>query len=241
VVLFYDLPALHDIIGYYPGETEQGLLLGAVRVICIFPPLRAEIQRTRMAVDCEGRRGRHSGVVDDCAPDGMGRTVCTRFMVYMRARYYEPATGRFLSEDPARDGVNWYLYADGNPVNKVDASGKSAVPVLDELNLIFEFLQYLKSWGFPIPDPIMAAGRLFGVSLMLGMVAGGGLKGAFFIYAALSAGGLTAAATLSLGLALSLCIAIVGLCFALAITEGIDFATDPDLYAQGGSSFRNAP
>lgn len=44
-------------------------------------------------------------------------------LVYMRARYYETATGRFISEDPARDGVNWYLYAYGNPVDKVDSEG----------------------------------------------------------------------------------------------------------------------
>jgi RHS repeat-associated protein len=48
-------------------------------------------------------------------------------LVYMRARYYEPTTGRFISEDPARDGVNWYLYADGNPVGRVDASGRDSV------------------------------------------------------------------------------------------------------------------
>ena len=41
-------------------------------------------------------------------------------LVYMRARYYEPTTGRFISEDPARDGMNWYLYADGNPVKKTE-------------------------------------------------------------------------------------------------------------------------
>jgi RHS repeat-associated protein len=27
-------------------------------------------------------------------------------LTYMRARYYEPGTGRFISEDPAHDGLN---------------------------------------------------------------------------------------------------------------------------------------
>jgi RHS repeat-associated protein len=47
-------------------------------------------------------------------------------LVYMRARYYEPWTGRFLSEDPAMDGANWYVYCHNDPVNKIDASGKAA-------------------------------------------------------------------------------------------------------------------
>ncbi len=66
----------------------------------------------------------------------LGRGYCANLghpegetgLVYMRARYYEPTTGRFISEDPARDGVNWYLYADGNPVNKVDVEGQRALP-----------------------------------------------------------------------------------------------------------------
>ena len=36
--------------------------------------------------------------------------------IYLRARYYNSETGRFISEDPAKDGVNWYVYCSGNPV-----------------------------------------------------------------------------------------------------------------------------
>jgi RHS repeat-associated protein len=43
--------------------------------------------------------------------------------VYLRARYYDPAIGRFVSEDPAFDGHNWYVYCANNPVMYVDPSG----------------------------------------------------------------------------------------------------------------------
>ncbi len=46
---------------------------------------------------------------------------------YLRARYYAPGLGRFLSEDPVRDGDNWYVYCNNNPVRYVDPSGKIAV------------------------------------------------------------------------------------------------------------------
>jgi RHS repeat-associated protein len=46
-------------------------------------------------------------------------------LLYMRARYYDPDTGRFLSEDPLglEGGVNLYVYAGNNPVNYSDPSG----------------------------------------------------------------------------------------------------------------------
>jgi RHS repeat-associated protein len=47
-------------------------------------------------------------------------------LVYMRARYYEPWTGRFLSEDPAMDGANWYVYCANDPVNMFDPEGRKA-------------------------------------------------------------------------------------------------------------------
>jgi RHS repeat-associated protein len=44
-------------------------------------------------------------------------------LTYMRARYYSPELGRFINEDPIRDGHNWYAYTDGNPVNRIDPTG----------------------------------------------------------------------------------------------------------------------
>ena len=42
---------------------------------------------------------------------------------YLRARYYDPTIGRFLTEDPAGDGTNWYAYCGNDPINFVDPSG----------------------------------------------------------------------------------------------------------------------
>ncbi len=46
-------------------------------------------------------------------------------LVYMRARYYDPNTGRFVSQDTAKDGQNWFTYCNANPVNLIDPQGKS--------------------------------------------------------------------------------------------------------------------
>ena len=43
--------------------------------------------------------------------------------IYLRARYYDPAVGRFTQSDPARDGSNWYVYCSNNPINYKDPTG----------------------------------------------------------------------------------------------------------------------
>ena len=48
----------------------------------------------------------------------------TTGLIYMRARYYDPALGRFISEDPAKDGGNWFAYAGNDPVGMVDRDGR---------------------------------------------------------------------------------------------------------------------
>ena len=67
-------------------------------------------------------------------------------LYYLRARYYNPQTGRFLSRDP-EDGdytdpktLHKYLYANGDPVNGIDPMGRED---FDE----FQFLKKEVSLG----------------------------------------------------------------------------------------------
>ncbi len=38
-------------------------------------------------------------------------------------RDYNPKTSRFITQDPIRDGMNWYAYCDGDPINFIDLWG----------------------------------------------------------------------------------------------------------------------
>jgi RHS repeat-associated protein len=49
-------------------------------------------------------------------------------LIYLQARYYEPATGQFLSADPLlAQTLQPYVYANGNPVSEIDPSGESGL------------------------------------------------------------------------------------------------------------------
>lgn len=53
--------------------------------------------------------------------DGGGNS--SGFAWNYRARYYDPTTGRFLSEDPAKSGDNFYAYTRNNPITRTDPFG----------------------------------------------------------------------------------------------------------------------
>jgi RHS repeat-associated protein len=91
-------------------------------------------------------------------------------LVYMRARYYEPTTGRFISEDPARDGMNWYLFADGDPVGKVDFTGKMPALIVAMLMGAAMGIGTYIGWSLATDQPITWQGIL--TAGLVGAVAG---------------------------------------------------------------------
>ncbi len=71
---------------------------------------------------------------------------------YLRARYYDPAAGRFISTDPCQGSVfdppslHKYLYTKNNPVNHVDPSGEMLLEIMISLvvaMLLVTFLGWL--------------------------------------------------------------------------------------------------
>lgn len=44
-------------------------------------------------------------------------------LYYFNARWYDPDLGRFITEDPIKDGTNWHVYCRNNPLKYVDPTG----------------------------------------------------------------------------------------------------------------------
>jgi len=65
-------------------------------------------------------------------------------LYYLMARYYNPVNGRFLSEDPARDGYNWYVYCDNDPIMYYDYSGEVAIPaaIITGIAIVTKIIDY---------------------------------------------------------------------------------------------------
>jgi len=85
-------------------------------------------------------------------------------LIYMRARYYEPSSGRFLTEDPAKDGINWYGYCANDPVSRVDADGRSSLfaDVMVGAWFVYFVVQFLRG-----DDYDAGSWQRFGIALLI--------------------------------------------------------------------------
>lgn len=94
----------------------------------------------------------------------------TTALYLMPLRAYDPALGRFLSEDPL-PAVNWYLYVHNNPTRLRDPSGagawaEAAIAGAIANAVLGQSTKFLSANGLPICGSVvgsMAAGALAGV------------------------------------------------------------------------------
>jgi RHS repeat-associated protein len=84
-------------------------------------------------------------------------------LYYLRARYFKPLSGRFLTRDPDAGQIkvpgtlHKYLYAGGNPVNAADPTGRSVIEEYSFLNSTQDKPLFQVSTG---PTPVaMAVGE----------------------------------------------------------------------------------
>ena len=67
-------------------------------------------------------------------------------LIYLRNRYYNPLSRRFVNSDPAREGWNWNAYAGGNPMTFVDPTGLGLSSAIDSTHTGLSYLG-LRSMG----------------------------------------------------------------------------------------------
>ena len=104
---------LYDGLGSVLGEVDPNGNITATRKYDVYGAVRSSTGTSTSKHKFVGSLGHPS-------EDETGLT-------YMRARYYDPAVGRFSSQDPACQRHNWFNYCHNNPINHIDASGRSEI------------------------------------------------------------------------------------------------------------------
>ena len=91
-------------------------------------------------------------------------------MIYLRNRYYCPGIGRFITEDPARDGANWYAYCNNNPVMFVDPFGLYYIATngnRTNLNIEGDAINKMSSGNIRIRDGVVDISKEYPKSIRL--------------------------------------------------------------------------
>jgi RHS repeat-associated protein len=107
------------------GEVDYHLLylLGSRQVVCEADGSKKINPDGEMKYSTFGEHG--GGAEGKYSFTGKQKDSSTG-LTYFNARFYMPELGRFLTMDPIKDGVNWYVYAVNNPLRYVDENGLEA-------------------------------------------------------------------------------------------------------------------
>jgi RHS repeat-associated protein len=81
--------------------------------------------KVKFAYSAWGEFSRVGGAAaDEWLASFTGKEYDATGLLYFNARYYDPALGRFLTEDPSRKGTSWYSYCNNNPLTYTDPTGR---------------------------------------------------------------------------------------------------------------------
>jgi RHS repeat-associated protein/uncharacterized delta-60 repeat protein len=88
---------------------------------------------------------------------------------YYGARFYDASLGKFINQDPAREGNNYYSYVGNNPLNMTDPTGLNAFSsgggsVASQTPSAAFSLGPNQTWGGAVLDPVVVGGGLWGSS-----------------------------------------------------------------------------
>jgi RHS repeat-associated protein len=91
-------------------------------------------------------RGRDASYNEWTRRQFTGEEVDRNELLYLRARYYDPLSGRFLSRDPFpmdesdTQSVNRYAYVKNNPLRYVDPSGEYLESIVDLILIAYDLI-----------------------------------------------------------------------------------------------------
>ena len=107
---------------YYLGMTELVTICNG--------NVTSQIQHTPFGEDVLVQTGTSSG---DNSEDFFftGKEKDAMGLYYFGARYYDPEIGRFISEDPGKDGNDWFAFCGNNPIRYFDPDGQAKTEFKD--------------------------------------------------------------------------------------------------------------
>lgn len=121
---------LAKLVGGYNSTQKYFHYTGIVGTVRAVTDIYGAVA-ARYAYEPFGSLTTASGLVDSELHRFMGKhSDLETSLSYFNARYYDPTLGRFTSSDPAKDGLNWFVYCDGNPLILKDNDGRKKLWVV---------------------------------------------------------------------------------------------------------------